>query len=210
MSEERYTITLPVTECAICGHQSAFNYSVLGAKGSGGKPHGARRHRLSDAAMGATCQDKGANPMTPSQLAERGIRICIGSEFEHRLADGMLKPLSDKEIAMSAYSVNGRLFAACQTWVKDYPGQVTGGRIGRPVVRFCPLDWHGSKQVARVKRRLDHIARVCAMLEVVDGPKPALCSDPMEGFEPHTFWPVCAPLHHTGPELRSRDLNPEP
>jgi hypothetical protein len=82
------------------------------------------------------------------------ILLSIGAEYEVRKFDGSLAPLSDKAIAKGAIVQGGQIFAPCQTWVKDFPGQVTLGRIGRPAIRYCPLDWHGTKRAARIKRRL--------------------------------------------------------
>jgi len=77
-------------------------------------------------------------------ITQMPMIVTGGERFERRRSDGSLIPLSDKDIALGSYVVNGRIFAPCQTWEKDYPGQVTLGRIGRPVIRFCPLDWHGT------------------------------------------------------------------
>lgn len=83
------------------------------------------------------------------------ILLSVGAEYECRRPDGSLAPLSDKAIAAGAFAQGGIILAPCQTWEKDYPGQVTLGRIGRPVTRYCPLDWHGTKRAARIKRRLE-------------------------------------------------------
>lgn len=80
--------------------------------------------------------------------------VSFGQEYEKRLSDGSLAPLSDKDIAAGAYVFGGKIYAPCITWVKDFPGQVTNGRIGRPAVRYCPLEWHPIRQAERVKRRL--------------------------------------------------------
>lgn len=82
------------------------------------------------------------------------MKISFGDEFERHLPNGQLAPLSDKDIARGAFDSQGCIHAPCVTWVKDYPGQVTDGRIGRPAVRYCPLDWHGTKRAARIRRRL--------------------------------------------------------
>jgi hypothetical protein len=82
------------------------------------------------------------------------VGVLFGSELEARRDDGTLRPLSDKEIAANAFRNNGVVFAPCQTWEKDFPGQVTAGRIGRPVIRYCPLDWHGSRRADRIRRRI--------------------------------------------------------
>lgn len=33
----------------------------------------------------------------------------------------------------------------CRTWTKDFRGQTTNGRIGRPIVSIVPLSWLGSR-----------------------------------------------------------------
>lgn len=82
------------------------------------------------------------------------IIISTGSALERRKEDGTLEPLTVDEIANSAYMTDGVVFAPCQTWEKDYPGQVTAGRIGRPVIRYCPLSWHPQAVGDEVRRML--------------------------------------------------------
>jgi hypothetical protein len=82
------------------------------------------------------------------------MTISTGSTYERRRPDGTLIPLSDKQIAGGAFVADRRSFAPCVTWEKDFPGQVTAGRIGRPVIRYYPLDWHGTARMERIKRRI--------------------------------------------------------
>lgn len=84
-------------------------------------------------------------------LAKAGIVISTGSEFERRKPDGTLMPLTDETMVRAAYwSQNGTIFVPQQTWKKDFPGQVTAGRIGRPVIRYAPLSWLPADHVARI------------------------------------------------------------
>ena len=87
--------------------------------------------------------------MTPAQ-----IEIDAGQSLERRKPDGTLDPLTVQEIAAGAFRCGGRIMAPCITWEKQFPGQVTAGRIGRPVVRYCPLDWHPAAVGAAVLAEL--------------------------------------------------------
>ena len=80
------------------------------------------------------------------------IVISAGQEFERRRPDGTLEPLTIEEMAKHAYKFEGRLFCPQQTWEKQYDGQVTAGRIGRPVIRYCLVSWLPSAEGDQVKR----------------------------------------------------------
>ena len=54
----------------------------------------------------------------PKWLSKHADHNCPGGAFPHTRVPGV-------------------------TWVKDYPGQVTDGRIGRPSVEMIPLEWLG-------------------------------------------------------------------
>jgi hypothetical protein len=54
----------------------------------------------------------------PKWLAQHAVRDCPGGAFPHIRVPGV-------------------------TWIKDYAGQVTDGRIGRPSVQMIPLEWLG-------------------------------------------------------------------
>ena len=85
------------------------------------------------------------------------MEICIddGRKFERRRADGTLEPLTVDEIVSGAFWGMGGIVAPCITWEKQFPGQVTAGRIGRPVVRYCPLYWHPKAIGDQVRAALD-------------------------------------------------------
>lgn len=73
----------------------------------------------------------------PAWLAENMQDDCPGGSFKHARVPGV-------------------------TWVKDFPGQVTDGRIGRPTVVMVPLDWLPSKlqgEVRMARRALDAVAQ---------------------------------------------------
>ena len=83
------------------------------------------------------------------------IAIDLGGREGDSLADGSLRPLSDQEIADRAFrSPNGQWLGPAETWVKDFSGQITLGRIGRPVYRYAPLDWWGAERKVRVLKIL--------------------------------------------------------
>lgn len=63
-------------------------------------------------------------------LAENAMRNCAGGSFRHTRVPGV-------------------------TWAKDYPGQVTDGRMGRPVVSMVPLSWLPGELQDEVKKILD-------------------------------------------------------
>lgn len=44
-------------------------------------------------------------------------------------------------IAPLAQFWNGAWYVPQRQWVKDHPGQVTDGRIGRPVIALGPVSW---------------------------------------------------------------------
>lgn len=75
-------------------------------------------------------------------MTQHTIKISTGSDFEVRSEDGSLSPLSISDMAQSAYrDASGQWYCPQQTQEKDYHGQVTLGRIGRPVIRYCPVSW---------------------------------------------------------------------
>lgn len=61
----------------------------------------------------------------PKFLAKSAVLDCSGGAFPHTRTLGV-------------------------TWIKEYPGQVTNGRVGRPVVRMVPLEWLGEPIRQRV------------------------------------------------------------
>lgn len=83
------------------------------------------------------------------------IIIDTGAHLERRREDGTLEPLTIAQIADGAFLREGRIIAPCITWDKQFPGQVTLGRIGIPVIRNCPLDWHPSAVTKSVLAALE-------------------------------------------------------
>lgn len=54
--------------------------------------------------------------------------------------------------------LQGRIYVPQVQWVKDYPGQVTNGRIGRPAIVRGPVDWlplRECQDVLEVIRRIE-------------------------------------------------------
>ena len=80
-----------------------------------------------------------------------------GERLERRRSDGSLEPLSVDEIVDNSFMRGGVIMSPSETWVKDFSGQVTIGRIGRPVIRYNPVDWLPAEVAAQVKEQfLDH------------------------------------------------------
>lgn len=53
----------------------------------------------------------------------------------------MIEPTVQQMAAAASIGYRGEYFVPMITWEKQFPGQVTDGRIGRPVIRFCPVSW---------------------------------------------------------------------
>jgi hypothetical protein len=66
----------------------------------------------------------------PKWLAKHARRNCPGGAFPHIRVPGIV-------------------------WDKDYPGQVTDGRIGRPKLSMVPLDWLGEPMRLKVLKEMD-------------------------------------------------------
>lgn len=49
----------------------------------------------------------------------------------------------------------GKLMVPGITWVKDFYGQTTNGRTGRPATRWIPLSWLPVRLQQQVKERLN-------------------------------------------------------
>ncbi len=49
-------------------------------------------------------------------------------------------------IAASAICRNGEIYVPQVQWIKEYPGQTTDGRIGRPAIRYGPVSWLEKEQ----------------------------------------------------------------
>ena len=83
------------------------------------------------------------------------VILLTGSHLERRNKNGSLKRLTIKEMAEWSYSRNGKIFTPQQTWEKNFTGQVTLGRIGIPVIRYCPIDWLPLKLQEQIKKKMN-------------------------------------------------------
>ena len=88
-------------------------------------------------------------------MPEQIVFIDDGRSFEKFDANGHLLDLDDETMAAAAFlgsNVIGQQWYVPQVqWVKDFPGQVTAGRVGRPAIRFGPTSWLGSARQQRVE-----------------------------------------------------------
>jgi hypothetical protein len=73
----------------------------------------------------------------------RAVIIDLGDRWAEYDDDGNLLPPSAEVMARGACRAihNGSLYVPQIQWVKDYAGQVTDGRIGRPVIQYGPISW---------------------------------------------------------------------
>lgn len=84
------------------------------------------------------------------------IVISLGDEFARHDSDGRLLDPEPAVMATAAFrGQRGEWFVPQRTWVKDFPGQVTEGRIGIPRIRYCPISWLGAKRAAEVLRLIE-------------------------------------------------------
>ena len=74
------------------------------------------------------------------------LHIELGDSY----GDGSQQPSAETMAAAAFRGIRGEYYVPMIQWVKEYPGQVTNGRIGRPVIRFCPLSWAGSQREKEV------------------------------------------------------------
>jgi hypothetical protein len=83
------------------------------------------------------------------------IWISTGQEFDRFDMDGKLIPLTVDEMAASARMMsNGKIMCPQVTWVKDFPDQVTEGRIGRPTHAWATIDWLPSAEAEVIRQAM--------------------------------------------------------
>jgi hypothetical protein len=82
--------------------------------------------------------------------------IETGEAWEKYDENGNIIQPSEAEMAYAAFSVmDGTWYVPQIVWVKEYQGQITDGKIGRPVVRFGPISWLGHKMSNIVKSMIE-------------------------------------------------------
>jgi hypothetical protein len=83
------------------------------------------------------------------------VHIETGQSYGTYDAEGRLLQPSPEVMARAAFRgkhvIGTQWYVPQISWVKDYPGQVTDGRVGRPAVEFAPLSWLGTEVQARVE-----------------------------------------------------------
>lgn len=62
-----------------------------------------------------------------------------------------MTPHEMADVAFMSSGFPSYLMVPQVVWVKDYSGQVTSGRIGRPDVQYAPVDWLPQKVGDEVK-----------------------------------------------------------
>ena len=93
--------------------------------------------------------------MTQGGKRGRAVHIEFGQSYERRSDDGKLIRPDAEMMARAAFRGHrNEWFVPDIDWVKDFPGQVTDGRVGRPAVRFVPLSWAGDARKTEVERLL--------------------------------------------------------
>jgi hypothetical protein len=82
------------------------------------------------------------------------VTLYDGSHLERYDEAGSLIPPDVETMAREAFVSRGKLYVPQPVWVKDFPSQVSEGRIGRRAVRYAPVDELPSKVADQVKSAL--------------------------------------------------------
>ena len=82
------------------------------------------------------------------------VHIEMGQSFEVYDDHGALLEPTPEDMAAAAFRAKNAIgmqwYVPQIQWVKEYRGQITNGRVGRPVIGYAPLSWLGTARAAQV------------------------------------------------------------